>query len=139
MPDRWPGSTIPAARLLDALEGALNGVDYFTHHLLHDLRTRLLPEATSLSAKHRGKTAILGFEDAGEWVPLFRLAGASASFNVMDLWIRRRSRWAMTDVRGTPAIVAQALAGPLRPFWSFELTGSLHRTTRWNKTSENED
>lgn len=72
-------------------------------------------------------------------MPVLRLAGASASFNVMDLWIRHRSSWAMTGVRGTPAIVAAALAGPLFLFWASQLPAGPSGPGDWNRTSENED
>lgn len=132
---RWPGSTIRRERRPDSPGGILNGPESFALHLLVHLRKRV-PEAAALSSKHRGKEATLGFDDAGTWVPLFRLAGGSASFNVMDLWVRQASRWALTDVRGTSAMVADALAGPLRPFWAFEITGRLPDSEGWNGTSE---
>ena len=73
--------------------------------------------ARFLAVRARGKTAVLGYEVDDEWVPLFRFANGSAAFNVADLEIRHRTTWQPTFVRGIPAVIAEALAGPLRPFW----------------------
>ncbi|MDP2312692.1 MAG: hypothetical protein Q8P41_07290 [Pseudomonadota bacterium] len=81
--------------------------------------------ASPLIVKARGREAVIGFVDGDIWAPLIRLAGASAAFNVMDLWVRQKDRWALTEVRGTPTMVAEALAGPLRFTWAFEVHGSL--------------
>jgi len=73
--------------------------------------------AQFLTVRARGKTAVLGYEIDEDWVPLFRFANGSAAFNVADLQIRHRETWKPTFVRGVPAMLAEALAGPLRPFW----------------------
>lgn len=118
-------------------------MEHYANQLLRELQARV-PDAKALSAKHRGKIATLGFDEAGTWVPPFRLAGGSASFNVMDLWVRHGRGWAYAGVRGTPAIVADALAGELMPFWVFELTGVTapggpRSAEDWNGTSETGD
>ncbi|MDX1644723.1 MAG: hypothetical protein R3244_10235 [Thermoanaerobaculia bacterium] len=79
----------------------------------------LEPASVFLAARARGKTAVLGFEDEGEWVPLFRIANGSASFNVADLQIRHGRRWEPSFVRGVPDKVADALAGEFRFLWQF--------------------
>ena len=73
--------------------------------------------ARFLSARQRGKTAIIGYLDEGEWVPVFRITGGSAAYNVADLQVRHGSSWQPTLVRGIPAVVAEALSGPLRFLW----------------------
>lgn len=73
--------------------------------------------ARFLTVRARGKTAVLGYEVDDDWIPLFRFANGSAAFNVADLQIRHRQTWQFTFVRGVPAFIAEALAGPLRLFW----------------------
>jgi hypothetical protein len=73
--------------------------------------------AQFLTIRARGKTAVLGYEIDDEWVPLFRVANGSAAFNVADLQIRHRETWQFTFIRGIPPFIAEALAGPLKPFW----------------------
>ena len=89
----------------------------FAASLLKELRQRD-PAAAALSAKHRGKTATLGVTDDLGWVPLLRLSNPSGACNVMSLDVRHRRGWAPTFERGTPAMLADKLLGPLRFTWA---------------------
>lgn len=73
--------------------------------------------ASFLAVRARGKTAVIGYDDAGEWVPIFRVAHGSASFNVADIQVRHGRSWQPTFVRGTPFQIAEQLIGPLRFLW----------------------
>ena len=82
------------------------------------------PGAKPLKIRSKGKTAVVGIEDAGEWVALLRLSNPSASFNVMSLDARHHTRWSPTHVRGVPQTIAAALSGPLRFLWEMETSGT---------------
>ena len=73
--------------------------------------------ASFLTARPHGKTAVIGFLDDGEWVPVFRITGGSGAYNVASLQVRHRTTWQPTLVRGVPAAVAEQLIGPLRFLW----------------------
>lgn len=93
----------------------------FVAKLLGDLRA-VVPQASRLEARLRGKTVTLGVIDAGEWVPLLRLAHPSESSNVMSLEVRHHSKWAPAHVRGTPSEIAEVLLGPLEFTWLTDVT-----------------
>ncbi len=73
--------------------------------------------ASFLTVRARGKTAVIGYDDEGEWVPIFRVAHGSASYNVANLQVRQGRAWQPTLVRGIPAQIADELIGPLRFLW----------------------
>lgn len=73
--------------------------------------------ASFLEVRAQGKTAVIGYESESEWIPLLRIAGGSGAYNVADLQVRHRSSWQSTLVRGVPAKLAQALAGPMAFVW----------------------
>jgi hypothetical protein len=73
--------------------------------------------ASFLSARPRGKTAVIGYLDVDEWVPIFRITGGSGAYNVASLQVRHGTTWQPTLVRGVPAAVAEQLVGPLRFLW----------------------
>lgn len=73
--------------------------------------------ANFLEIRPRGKTAVIGYDDQGQWVPLFRIAHGSGAYNVANLQVRHGSSWQPTFVRGIPAKVAEELIGPLRFLW----------------------
>ena len=90
------------------------------------------PVARVLTVRARGKKAVLGFEEAGVWVPLLRFSGASASFNVMSLDVRQGSRWAPTFERGTPAMLVDKLLAEFVFTWRVEAEANL----AWRETSD---
>ncbi len=73
--------------------------------------------ASFLAVRARGKTAVIGYDDDGEWVPLFRVAHGSGAYNVANLQVRHGRSWQPTLVRGAPARIAEELIGPLRFLW----------------------
>jgi hypothetical protein len=89
----------------------------FAASLLAELR-RHDPAAAVLVARHRGRTATIGVADEGGFVPLLRLGNPSGACNVMSLDVRHHERWAPTFERGTPAMLAATLLGPLRFTWA---------------------
>jgi hypothetical protein len=93
------------------------GAEYFASSLIAELREGD-PLADALRTRGRGQTAVIGVEDDGEFVPLLRLTGASAKFNVMSLLVYHHGRWQPTFKRGTPAELAVPLKGELRHLWS---------------------
>jgi hypothetical protein len=93
----------------------------FASELLAELRQRD-PRAAALKTRTRGPTAVIGIEDQGEFVPVFRLDRGSAKFNVMSLSVLHRRRWAPTFERATPRDLAVALAGPLNHLWTIPLS-----------------
>lgn len=90
--------------------------EHFAKFVLNELR-QLDDRAGFLSFRTRGKASVIGFDDDGEWVPLFRIVGGSAAYNVANLQIRHRNKWEPTLVRGGHKVIADELAGPLRFFW----------------------
>lgn len=66
----------------------------------------------------RSKEAVVGLHDDGEFVPLLKLGAASAAFDVMGLFAPHHGRWMPTFQRGTPAQLADLLAGPLHHLWT---------------------
>jgi len=99
-------------------------VEHFAVLLLRAL-TAGDPRATHLQARVRGKTATIGITDDGVWVPLLRLSAPSAAANVMNLDARQGNGWAPTFERGTPAILAEKLLGPLAFTWVIEVDASF--------------
>ncbi len=89
----------------------------FATSLLAELRQRDA-RAHALVCRARGKSAVLGIEDQGEFVPLLKLDAGSAAFNVMSLFVRHRRRWQPTFERGIPKDLAEIIAGPLSFLWS---------------------
>lgn len=98
----------------------------FANAVLRDL-VKADQRAEFLAVRARGKTAVLGYDDEGEWVPLFRIAGGSAAFNVADLQVRHQRGWQPTFVRGVPKLIAEQLSGPLRFLWEFH----AHQAQPW--------
>jgi hypothetical protein len=60
--------------------------------------------------------------DQGEFVPLLRLGAPSAACNVMSLFVYHHRQWMPTFLRGTPARLAEQLAGPFAYLWSIAAT-----------------
>ncbi len=89
---------------------------YFADCVLKELKN-LDPQSDFLQVRARGKTAVLGYEDQSEWVPIFRIAGGSGAYNVADLQVRHRTTWQPTFIRGVPAVLAKQLASELRFIW----------------------
>ena len=102
----------------------MSTAETFATRVLQSLQVQA-PLAEHLDVRKRGKTATIGLEDQGEWVPLIRLANGSASFNVMSLEVRSHGRWEPTGVRGVPKDVAAALATTLRFLWEFEVNACI--------------
>ena len=93
----------------------------FAVSLLGQLRQRDPRAATLRVRAARGQAAVIGIEDDGEFVPLLKLTGASARFNVMSLLVYHHGRWMPTFKRGTPAELAQPLAAELHYLWTIPL------------------
>jgi hypothetical protein len=55
-------------------------------------------------------------------VPLLRLGAPSAACNVMSLFVSHRRQWMPTFLRGTPAQLAEQLAGPFAYLWAIAAT-----------------
>lgn len=110
-----------------------SGAQRFAELVLYDL-CESAPHAEALRIRARGKTATIGVTDAGEWVPLLRMSSPSASFNVMSLDARHHASWSRTDVRGVPALIAEALLGPLRFLWEVEVNAA----ETWPRTYDQE-
>jgi len=91
--------------------------------------------ASFLAVRARGKIAVIGYDDAGEWVPLFRVAHGSAAYNVANLQVRHRNSWQPTLVRGVPATIAEELIGPLRFLWE----PHAHFSQSWKGVLGNSD
>lgn len=73
--------------------------------------------ASFLDVRQRGKTAVIGFIEDDEWIPVFRISGGSGAYNVANLDVRHRTSWQPTFVRGVPSAIADQLIGPLRFLW----------------------
>lgn len=94
----------------------------FARSLLSELRQRD-PRAAALRTRGRGSTAVIGVEDADTgFVPLLRLSGPSAAYNVMDLFVRQGNHWMPTFQRGTPEELAEPLATRLQHLWLIAVT-----------------
>jgi hypothetical protein len=94
----------------------------FAEQLLVDLsKLDPLAKALILESSPRARRVALGIYD-GEFVRLLGLGSPSASVNVMSLFVWHHNNWAPTFERGTPALLAQKLAGPLRFTWSIAVT-----------------
>jgi hypothetical protein len=102
----------------------------FAESLLRCLRAKD-PAAAALASKHRGKTATIGLVDADGWIPLLRLGNPSGACNVMSLDVRHHERWAPTFKRGTSAVLAEELLGPLRFTWAI-----WAEADEWKETSD---
>ena len=95
----------------------------FALSVLAELRQRdRRAEALRLQSTRPSQGVVMGLDDEGEFVPLLKLGGASAAVNVMSLFVRHQARWMPTFHRGTPAQLAQALAGPLQHLWLIAVT-----------------
>lgn len=110
-----------------------SGAQRFAELVLYDLRESA-PHAEALGIRARGKTAVIGVHDAGEWVPLLRVSNPSASFNVMSLDARHHATWSPTGTRGVPAVIAEALNGPFRFLWEMEVNAA----GTWPRTYDQE-
>lgn len=89
---------------------------HFADSVLTELRAAE-PCAALLQTHPDGSDAVLvGLQDDGRFVILFRLAAASNKFNVMSLHIRYKDVW-MRLARGTPDILARSLLGPMQHLW----------------------
>lgn len=89
----------------------------FASSLLAELR-QCDPRAHALICRARGKSAVIGIEDEGEFVPLLKLDAGSAAFNVMSLFVHHHGRWQPTLQRGIPKDLAEILAGPFSYLWT---------------------
>ena len=94
----------------------------FASALLAELR-KLDPRAQALKTRRpsRGGAVVIGLDDDG-FQPLLRLSSGSAKFNVMSLFVRHRRNWAPAFQRGTPAALAEQLAGPLQHLWTIPVS-----------------
>ena len=70
----------------------------------------------------RSKGVPIGIVDQGEFVPLLKLDAASAACNVLSLFVRHHELWMPTLQRGTPAMLADLLAGPFSYLWTIAVT-----------------
>lgn len=111
-----------------------NGAALFANRVLKRLQDESELARTWLQARPRGTTATIGLGEDGDWVPLLRFANGSGAFNVMDLQVRDKNRWASTGVRGVPDAVADYLSGPLRFTWEFQVQAA----DSWKRTSDHE-
>jgi len=114
----------------------------FAQQLVSALRARC-PEAAPLRAQQARAAADIGTDDGGEFEPLLRLKNPSNAFNVMSLWVRHGRGWQPTFVRGTPAEIADKLAGPYAFLWrihvlamGFDPTAQSNQPPRRPKTSK---
>ena len=89
----------------------------FAAALLAALRERD-PLTRALDYRARGKVAVIGCHDAGEFFPLLKLDAASAAFNVMSLYVYHRRTWNPTFLRGTPAELVEPLTTTYRYLWA---------------------
>lgn len=90
----------------------------FALSVLSELRRRdHRAQALRLQSARSLKGVVMGLDDDGEFVPLLRLGSASAAVNVMSLFVHHHGRWMPTFQRGTPAQLADALAGSLQHLW----------------------
>lgn len=110
------------------------GAASFAESVLRRLHDESELAKTWLQARPRGATATIGLEEDGEWVPLLRFANGAGAFNVMDLQVRDKSRWAPTGIRGVPNLIADQLVGPLRFTWEFQAQAA----DAWQRTSDHE-
>lgn len=106
-------------------------IQRFAENLCRSL-TESAPRAAHLQVKSRGNVATIGITEGDTWVPLLRLSAPSASANVMSLDVRQGTGWAPTFERGTPAMLAEKLIGPLSFTWSVEVEAVL----AWRETSD---
>ena len=91
----------------------------FALTVLAELRRRdNRAEALRVQPGRSSQGIVIGLDDDGEFVPLLKLGSASAAVNVMSLFVHHQARWMPTFQRGTPAQLADALAGPLRHLWA---------------------
>lgn len=114
----------------------------FAQQLVSKLRARC-PEAAPLRAQQARGAADVGIDDGGEFEPLLRLKNPSSAFNVMSLWVRHGRAWQPTFVRGTPAEIADKLAGPYAFLWrihvlalDFDPAAQSRPPTRQPKTTK---
>ncbi|MHB8467859.1 MAG: hypothetical protein ACYDD7_23830 [Acidimicrobiales bacterium] len=97
----------------------------FAQDVLTALRQRdARADGLRLDAAPRARRPVIGLDDGGEFVPLLRLDDAAAAVNVMSLWVWHHGRWQPTFERGTPAELADRLAGPLHYLWTIALTAA---------------
>jgi hypothetical protein len=95
--------------------------DSFASRMLAELR-QLDPRAGALKKRpSRSGTVVVGIDDEG-FQPLLRVSSGSGKFNVMSLFVRHQRSWAPTFQRGTPAALAEQLAGPLQHLWVVPLS-----------------
>ncbi len=96
---------------------------YFASKLLRELQKRD-PRACVLRVhdQPRMRAVVISLLDDGEFVPLLRLGAPSAACNVMSLFVPHRGHWIPTFRRGTPAMLADELAGPFSYLWTIAAT-----------------
>lgn len=95
----------------------------FAASLLAEMRS-IDSRAAKLRTAARGKadkTAVIGIDDDGEFVPLLKLTGASGKFNVMTVLVHHHGQWRPTFKRGTPKTLAQPFTGELQHLWTIPL------------------
>lgn len=113
---------------------------HFATSVLAEIRKRA-PEAAPLqveSARPRIKVVPITIVDEGEEVRLFGLGAPSASVNVMSLFVWQNERWVPTFERGTPAMLAELLTGPLRHLWAIPVA-MMGSPDQWSGTSAQHD
>jgi len=89
-----------------------------------DVRTEMKrrnPRAAALWVAAEPKMAVLGIDDHGEAVPVFALGHATPKYNKMYLFVPQGEHWAPTFKKGTPAMLAEELTGPLSYLWTIPL------------------
>ena len=90
----------------------------FARLLLSSLLQRDARAARLRLSEARTRGPVIGLDDGGEFVPLLRLDTPSAAGDVMSLSVNLHGRWQPTHERGTPAQLADLLAGPLQHLWT---------------------
>lgn len=88
----------------------------FAQSLIARVRSHF-PEAAALRPRKGRDGADIGIEDDGEFEPVFRVKNGSKAGNVMSLWVYLHEQWQPTFIRGTPAEIAEKLAGPFTYLW----------------------
>ena len=112
----------------------------FAQQVLVELSRRdPLAEALIVENAPRSKRVALGIHDDGEFVRLIGLGSPSASVNVMSLFVWHHNNWAPTFERGTPALLAEKLAGHLRFTWSIAVTAMDASSVQCPDTSAPDD
>ena len=96
-------------------------VQGFAGSVVSELRQRD-ERAVVLQVKSKGKKAVLGIEDDGEFVPLLLLGAPTPKINKMMLFVNHEGDWQPTFHKGTPKMLAELLAGELSHTWLIAVT-----------------